>query len=115
MYKEFTKDTLKVGDQVHRIMWSDRIPGTVVEVSRNGREIKVQEDSAKAKSPDGEKLPIGHQSWEITRNTSGPISTFTWRSRQGRQIGYVPKGVNAPSCMRNSIGKGWTYYYDWSF
>jgi hypothetical protein len=112
MYKEFTKDTLKVGDKVHRIMWSDRIPGTVVEVSRNGREVKVQEDTAKA---EGKNLPIGHQSWKIERNTSGPISTFTWRSRKGKPVGYVPKGVNAPSCMRNSIGAGWTYYYDWSF
>jgi hypothetical protein len=112
MYKEFTKDTLKVGDKVHRIMWSDRIPATVIEVRRNGREIVIQEDTASA---DGENLSIGHQAWKIERNTKGPLSTFTWRSRNGKPVGYVPKGVNSPSCMRNSVGMGWTYYYDWSF
>jgi hypothetical protein len=112
MYKEFTKDTLKVGDKVHRIMLSDRVPGTVIEVSRNGREIVVQEDKATAL---GEDLPIGHQSWKITRNTSGPLTTYTWRTKKGKSVGYVPKGVNSPSCMRNSVGMGWHYYYDWSF
>jgi hypothetical protein len=112
MYQEFTKDTLKVGDKVHRIMYSDRVPGTIVEVSRNGREIKFQEDKAK---PTKSGLPMGHQDWIIERNEKGPISTFTWRSRRGKPVGYVPKGVNSPSCMRNSIGAGWHYYYDWSF
>jgi hypothetical protein len=112
MYKEFTKDTLKVGDKVHRIMWSDRIPATVIEVRRNGREIVIQEDEATAAKSG---LPIGHQDWEITRNTSGPLTILTWRSRNGKPVGYVPKGVNSPSCMWNSVAPGWTYYYDWSF
>jgi hypothetical protein len=112
MYKEFTKDVLKVGDKVHTRVWTDSSPGTVIEVRRNGREVVVQEDEAKV---DGEELPIGHQSWEIVRNEKGPKQTYTWRTRKGNPIGYIAKGWDVCAGRGNQVHVGWHYYHDWSF
>ena len=112
MYKEFTHETFKVGDKVSTCYWTDRNPGTIVEVRRNGREIVVQEDEAIA---EGEDLPIGHQSWKIERNENGPKRVYTWRTSKGKSIGYIPKGSNVTYPYRNQVSMGWSYYYDWSF
>jgi hypothetical protein len=107
---------IKVGDKVNTSVWSDAYPGTVVEVKRNGKEVRVQEDNYEYDKSKGEAgKQMGHQNWVISRNEEGPVQTYTWRTSKGRDIGYLMKGSTVSAGARNNVNMGWRYYYDWSF
>ena len=108
----FGPATIKVGDRVNHSCWTDASPCTVVAVRRNGKEIDVQMD--KHSADQSKTLGIGHQDWILERNEQGPISTYSWRTRQGKEVGYHTKGYPVSS-WRSHINPGWRYYYDWSF
>jgi hypothetical protein len=109
----FSPENVEVGDQVHIRYWTDANPGTVVAVRRNGKEIDVQHDDYEYDESKGEKQ-IGHQNWKLIRDEKGPVSTFSWRKRQGKEVGYHPKGSSVSS-WHSIVNPGWRYYYDWSF
>jgi hypothetical protein len=105
---------MKVGDKVNTGVWSDRYPGTVIEVNKTGKTIKVQTDDYEYDKSKGEAgKQMGHQNWVVVRDENGPITTYTWRKSKGRDVGYVAKGWAAKS--GNQVQMGWRYYYDWSF
>jgi hypothetical protein len=107
---------VEVGDQVYISFWTDKNPGTVVEVKNNGREIVVQRDEYKYDESKGEAgKGMGHQNWICVRDTNGHKDTFTWRTSKGRNVGYVKKGEPLSRPFRSQVGLGWSVYYDWSF
>jgi hypothetical protein len=110
---EFCPKNVEVGDQVCFGCWTDVDPGTIVEVRRNGKEIVVQADDARIDPAKGGG--IGHQNWLITRDEKGAKQTYSWRTRKGRPIGYIPKGSGVHSPYRSQVRPGWRKYYDWSF
>jgi hypothetical protein len=108
MYEE-----IKVGDKVNTGSWTDRYPGTVIAVRKNGKEIEVQKDDYIYDKSCGKPV-MGHQNWIIKRNTNGPSLTYTWRKSKGQDKGYWPKGASV-SMGKGHVSKGWRHYYDWGF
>jgi hypothetical protein len=108
---------IKVGDKVNTGSWSDRYPGTVVEVKRNGKEIIIQSDDYAYDQSKGEEGKVhGHQNWVVSRNENGSTMTYSWRKSKGHDIGYLPKGASVSSASPYAqVQMGWRYYYDWSF
>jgi hypothetical protein len=88
------------------LYWTDRVAGTVVSVSRNGREIVVQEDTAIRTDPNGMS---DAQSYRYEANPDGITRTFTLR-RNGRWIlkGESLRGTAAKLGFRR-------HYHDYSF
>jgi hypothetical protein len=83
--------------------WSDRTPVTVVEVSRTGHKLVVQEDTATRTDSNGMSEA---QSYEYERNPNGALTEFT-RRKDGS---YRVKGGNE----RLMLGHR-DKYHDYSF
>ena len=91
----------QVGDGATEYCWSDRRVYTVIEVSKNGKKVTLQEDSTKS---------IGEmysQQWEITRNPEGCTVVVTLR-KDGRW-----KAMNTNFRVFRFGTRD--YYYDYSF
>lgn len=84
--------TPEVGDGVTFLYWSDRKPGTVVEVvrfksgARKGevKGIKVQEDHVELISG---SQHTGDEKYEITPDTNAPVLTYNLRGGKYIQVG----------------------------
>ena len=100
--------TPEVGLGATAIWYSDRSVYTIVEVSKSGRSIVVQEDDVVADK--SKPLGIGHQDWIITPNPNAPRIIVTLRSN-GK---WVIKGQGQKNGQRFLIGAR-DYYYDWTF
>ena len=111
-----------VGDQVHVKEWSDVHPGTVVEVSRSGKMVKVRMDSASlAEGEMPEVIPggfVGHCTnqhdlkYDIVENLNGHIRTFSLRKWRGRYV-WTERGMNPDGKM--AIASGWRRFHDYNF
>lgn len=75
-------ETLKVGDGATYNVGSDSYPYTIVEISPNGRTVKIQADKAK------NKAIYPEQDWEFTPHPEGAVITLTLRSDGA----FRPKG-----------------------
>jgi len=96
----------KVGDGATMLMWTDRRPFTIIEVSKSGKTIKLQEDNAVRTDKNGMS---DCQSYEYTRNPDGAIYTATLR-KNGKWVrkGDTVKGTNFGIGYRDK-------HYDYSF
>lgn len=95
----------EVGMGCTRIMWTDKVPYTIVKVESDKR-IVVQRDSVEAEP--GEQQ-MGHQKWVIKPNPYGEVLILTKR-RNGMWI----ERNKAMSNYGFVVGHR-RYYYDWSF
>ena len=64
---------IKVGTGVTMLSWTDRNPGTIIEVDSNGKWIKIQEDDYKRLDNNGMS---DEQDYEYFRNPNGYIYTY---------------------------------------
>lgn len=93
----------EVGDGVTFLYWTDRKPGTIIEVSKSGRVITVQEDTATRIDSNGMS---DAQSYEYSPNPEGAVSKYSKR-KDGRW-----KAVGGTS----EIAVGYRdKYHDYSF
>ena len=93
----------QVGEGATEFMWSDRQVWTVIEVSKNGKIVTLQQDDVKA----AEGVDFGHQDWVITPNPNGRTVKVSLR-KDGR---WKAMGSN-----HRVFQFGYRhYYYDWSF
>jgi len=75
---------------------SDRYPATIIEISKNGKQITIQDDTAVP----GENFDYyGNQNYSITQNPNGSTRTYTFRKRgiwvqkgSARAIGFLTIG-----------------------
>lgn len=96
----------KVGDGATILFWTDRVAGTIIEVSKNAKQIVVQEDKA-TKNFTG---MTDAQSYTYEPDPNGQTWTFTLR-KNGR---WVRKGEDLYRGQRVSIGHR-SKFYDYSF
>lgn len=92
---------LKVGDGMTEVMWTDRHPYTVVEISESRQTVKVQADNYKRTDKNGMS---DSQSYEFSPNTDSPIETLRWSKKRGL---YTRKGT--------PFWLGRRCYHDYSF
>lgn len=97
----------EVGMGVTLLHWTDRSPATVVEVSENGKTIKVQEDNATREDSNGMSES---QQYKYEANTDAPIHTYTLR-KNGR---WVRRGEPMKEGGTLRIGSR-EKYHDYSF
>lgn len=99
--------TPEVGMGATICMWSDRHAGTIVRVSKSGKEIDFQYDEAHRVDKNGISES---QEYEYKRNPDASILTFTLR-KDGR---WVMKGE--PTHNGRSLAIGFREkYYDFTF
>jgi hypothetical protein len=73
--------------------WTDRTPGTVIEISKSGKTIKVQEDASAVMF----RNVAGQLVWGITRDPNGYVWTFRltksgWKSSgNGLRLGFAER------------------------
>ena len=108
--------TLKRQDEVNRMpvvgmgvsygCWTDVYPGTIVEVSKSGRQITTREDKYKYAGKPGQGGPGGMDSnnWDYYSNDNGRVMVFKL-NKHGR---WAFRGYRA------HVG-GRRYYHDYSF
>lgn len=96
-----------VGMGATRLMYSDRVAGTIVEVKRDGRELVFQPDKATRTDSNGMSES---QRYSFERDPTAPTRTYTLR-KGGR---YVEKGASARSGEVLAIGYR-DHYHDFSF
>ena len=105
---------IQVGDGVTINMWSDRHAGTVVFVSKSGREVHVQQDNAKRTDKNGMSES---QSYEYERNPNGRVTKYTLRTSKDwkgeTHYHYVTKGCSLKD--GDKLTKGRREYFDYSF
>lgn len=96
----------EVGMGATVIMWSDRYAVTIVEVSPNGKSVKVQSDNYKRTDTNGMSE---NQSYEFSPNPDAPITTYTLR-KNGRWVhqGSSMNGQGLAIGFRDA-------YHDFSF
>lgn len=99
--------TPTVGMGATILMWSDRSPATVVEVSKSGKSVTVQSDDYRRTDSNGMSEC---QSYEYIINPNGSKRTFTLR-KNGR---WVAEGSSMSSGERLALGYK-ERYYDFSF
>ena len=80
-------DEIKVGVGVTMLSWTDRTPGTIIEVDPKGKWIKVQEDSYKRVDNYGMS---DDQEYEYSANPNGTIKTYK-KARNGK---FTDSGKN---------------------
>ena len=133
----------KVGEGMTKLMYSDRIPYEVLEVSDDKKSVIVREMEATAKYT--ENL-MGHQDWEVKPNPNAEPKLIEWFRGKWREVyfseefkneGFWPKywsiyKEESPKAAedykatqllvvkkhRTPISVIWgmaDYYYDWSF
>jgi hypothetical protein len=71
----------EVGQAATMLLWSDRTPGTVVEVNMKGRYIVVQEDTAIVTSGPS----LGAPEYRYERNPNGHLNYFR-KAKNGRWV-----------------------------
>lgn len=98
----------KVGMPATVCFHSDRVPATVIEVSGEGKRIKVQEDKAERMDSNGMS---DCQDWSFSRDPNGRIFDASFRKKVGR---YVVKGEDQKSGTRVHVGSRGKFY-DYSF
>jgi len=115
--REFNKETgkledvykeveYKVGDAATILYYSDRSPATIIEISEDGRTVKVQEDKATRIDTNGMS---DCQDYEYERDPQGSVHTFKLNRRGDfTDNGKVDYGTK--------LGFGWREkYFDYSF
>lgn len=104
--KEFETVEFKEGDGATILYYSDRVPATIIEISNDGKVVKVQEDKAIRLDNNGMS---DDQEYNIQRDTNGRCHTFKRNSRgEFTDNGKVDYGTK--------LGFGWREkYYDYSF
>lgn len=89
------------------LMWTDRSPATVVEVSKSGKSVTIQSDNYRRTDTNGMSEC---QDYEYTPNPNGSKRVFTLR-KNGR---WVAEGSTMNAGERLSLGHR-DRYYDFSF
>lgn len=89
------------------LMWSDRLPCTVIEVSKSGKSVVVQHDEYTRTDNNGMSEC---QDYEFAPNPEGQKRTFTLR-KNGRWV-VEGSGMKSGECL--SIGHR-NRYYDFSY
>jgi hypothetical protein len=97
----------EVGMGATILSWTDRHAATIVEVSKSGKSIVVQEDHAKRTDDRGMSE---WQTYEHTPNTDAPRVTYTLRKNGS----WVKQGDTLKGGRRVAIGVR-NHYYDFSF
>lgn len=97
----------EVGMGATILMWTDRHAATVTEVSKSGKRIVVQEDTARRTDSNGMS---DMQSYEFTPNPEGAKRAFTLRKNGA----WVREGEPMKGGQRVAIGYR-DHYYDYSF
>ena len=94
MKKEFVLPVVDMGATYG--IGSDRYAATVIEVSKNGKRVKIQFDES---SPADGFDYYGNQVYTHERNPNGHIFEFSWRERgvwvevgKAKAIGYLTLG-----------------------
>lgn len=114
----------KVGDGVAVVFYSDVDPYTVIDVSKSGNQITIQEDSAEllngpnSGEPDALVMHVGGfsahttgtQRWKIEKNDEGMIRKFSKR-KSGR---WVQVGQTDNHHSTRAVA-GRRKYYDYNF
>jgi len=98
----------KVGMPATVCFHSDNHPATVIEVSGEGRRIKVQQDNAERMDSNGMSE---EQVYSYTRDPDGRIFEASFRKKIGR---YVVKGESPKSGTKIHVGRR-RKFYDYSF
>lgn len=96
-----------VGMGATELQWTDRTPVTIIEVSKNGKTIKVQEDHAKRTDDNGMSES---QTYSYSANPEGRIQTYTLRKNGA----WVRKGEPMKEGSKLRIGIR-EKYHDFSF
>ena len=118
------EEQIKVGDGATIVGWSDRHAATVVEVSKNGRQVTLQEDKATllngATSGEPDALVVtpggfachteGTQRWGLQRDPEGRRMRFSLRKNGA----WVMVGESLKGGQRARIGER-HHYYDFNF
>jgi hypothetical protein len=99
--------TPKVGDGATVVAWTDRAAATIVEVSKSGKTVVAQRDTARRIDKNGMS---DCQDYECTPNPNGCRETFTLRANGA----WVEKGQPMRGGSRLSIGER-RPYFDFSF
>jgi len=99
--------TPKIGDGATVICWTDRHAATVIAVSKSGKSVSVQRDTARRIDTRGMS---DMQEYECTPNPNGCRETFTLRANGA----WVQKGQSMRGGSRLSIGER-RPYFDFSF
>ena len=94
-----TVEAPEVGMGCTFLMWSDRNPGTIVEVV-NAKTIVVQRDNAKRLDNGGPYPYTESQDYDFSPNVEAEKETFTKR-KNGR---WVRKGSNMKNGQKIAIG-----------
>lgn len=107
-YEEtFVDVEYKVGDGATICYYSDREPATIIEISEDGKIVKVQEDKAVRTDTNGMS---DSQDYDYFRNENGTIHTFK-RNRKGF---YTDNGKATD--YGTKLGFGYRRkYFDYSF
>lgn len=74
------QEKIEVGTGVAMLSWTDRTPGTIIEVDPNGKWIKIQEDDYKRIDNNGMS---DNQHYEYFRNPNRHIYTYK-KNRLGK-------------------------------
>lgn len=104
---ESTSPEPAVGLGATILYWSDRHPATVVEVSKSGKAITVQEDNAKRTDNNGLSES---QEYEYSENPNGRKMVFSLRKNGA----WVEKNSSMQNGVRLLLGSR-NKYYDYSF
>lgn len=107
LYGNGTQTTPEVGMGATRLLWTDRVACTIIEVSKSGKQITVQRD--KATRTDGNGMSDA-QSYNYTSDPKGETSIYTLRKNGA----WVRKGDGHKTGERLLIGTR-REYYDFSF
>jgi len=96
----------EVGMGVTMLSWTDRHPATIIEVSKSGKKITIQEDSWTRTDSNGMS---DAQSYTFERNPNGYTAEYSLR-KNGRWV-VVGSPQNGSSLLVGHRSK----YYDYSF
>ena len=96
----------KVGMGVTMLSWTDRHPATIIEVSKSGKKITVQEDKAIRTDSNGMS---DSQSYTFERNPNAYTDEYSLR-KNGRWV-RVGESQNGSSLLVGHRSK----YHDYSF
>lgn len=120
--KKYPFDTFKVGDGATMSGYTDLYAGTVIEVSKNGKRVKVQHDDAKLNPSFKPNIVPGgfsghctnqeEQTYTYTQNPEGHVSEFSIRKWRGR---YVWTSKNQTPDGRMGISLGRRKFHDYNF
>lgn len=133
----------KVGEGMTKLMYSDRIPYEVIEVSDDKKSVIVRKMNYE---PVGENLGMGHESWKVSPNEDAPLELIEWFRGKWREVwfeeeyknprfwnvywemkekispaaakAYKEKAKLVVKKRRSPISVIWgraEYHYDWSF